>query len=82
MPDDDVRFSRNGTTHPLGKCDTRLDVPMPEELRDRIAAVAIVSGKTAGEWVRDELEKLIDGELVFMRRRMPGRERRGDGMKE
>lgn len=49
MGGDDVRFSRSGSTHPLGKCDTRLDVPMPEELRDRIAAVAIVSGKTAGE---------------------------------
>lgn len=79
---DDVRFSRSGFTHPLGKCDTRLDVPMPEELRDRIAAVAIVSGKTAGEWVRDELEKLVDGELVFMRRRMPGHSRHGDGRNE
>lgn len=79
MPDDDVRFSRNGTTHPLGKCDDRLDIPVPVAFKEQLAAVATLNGKTSAEWARDALEKVVAGELAFMRRRMNGGGDPGDG---
>ena len=72
-------FSRSGTTHPLGKCDARLDVPMPEALRDKIVALATLEGRAPSEWARDALEKLAEGELIFMRRRMTRDGSAGDG---
>jgi hypothetical protein len=75
-------FSRSGTSHPLGKCDDRLDIPMPTELKEQLHAVATLDGKPSGEWARDELEKLVAGRLVFMRRRMRGQAASGDGIKE
>ena len=82
MSKDEPRFSRPGTTHPLGKCsEARLDIPMPEVLRDKIVALATLEGRTPSEWARDALEKLAEGELIFMRRRMNRTGDDGDGMK-
>ena len=80
--DDIPLFSRSGATHPLGKCDVRLDVPMPEALRDKIVALATLEGRSPSEWARDALEKLAEGELIFMRRRMDRSGAGGDGMKQ
>lgn len=71
MIDGDGLFSRSGSSHPLGKCsEARLDIPMPEVLRDKIVALATLEGRSPSEWARDALEKLAEGELIFMRRRM------------
>lgn len=74
-------FSRSGSTHPMGKCDDRLDIPVPTALKERISAVATLSGKGAAEWARDALEKLVEGELAFIRHRMNGESEPGDGTK-
>ena len=63
-------FARSGSTHPLGKCEeARLEIQMPSALRDRLAAVATIKGKSVAEWARETLEKQAEGELVFMQRR-------------
>ena len=51
MPD--TAFSRSAESDPLGKLDARLDVNVPEQVKDDAAFVARASGfKTTGEWVR------------------------------
>lgn len=53
MPDhDDVMFSRTQGCA-LGKCTTEIKVMVPEELRDAIAGLAAVEGKTISEYCRD-----------------------------
>jgi hypothetical protein len=75
-------LSRSGVSHPLGKCEDRLDIPVPAALKEKISAVAVLYGKGAAEWARDALEKLVEGELAFMRRRVNGEAVPGDGRKE
>ena len=59
--------------NPLGKCTARIDIPVPESLVDDIKVVARMRGYPAHtEWVRDTLEKIVAGELVFMERRLNG----------
>jgi hypothetical protein len=72
-------FSRSGSSHPLGKCDERLDIPVPSAFKEQLTAVATMNGKTAAEFARDALEKIVAGEFVFMRRRMNGGSDPGDG---
>ena len=41
----DPRFSRNGTTSAEGKCDSRLDIPVPSSLEDKLIALAVMAGR-------------------------------------
>lgn len=65
-------MSRHKTAHPLGKVSLgkRLDVPLPEELKRRLEVIAMLANTTPTEWARDHLEKAIEGEWVFMQRRL------------
>lgn len=78
-----MRARRN--SHPLGKCiEERLDLTMPAELKERLAVIARLHAKTPTAWARDTLEKAIEGEWTFIRRRvasdLPGdnRDRSGE----
>lgn len=71
-------MARPRDPHPLGKCaEERLDLGLPAELKLRLQAVALMHGKTPTTWARDVLEKAIEGEWAFMRRRV-GASRRDD----
>jgi hypothetical protein len=59
---------RTGNTEALGKCDSRLEIPMPQDMRDHIAALATIEGVSPAEWGRRELSKLLYGQLAIMRR--------------
>ena len=67
-------MARPRDRHPLGKCsEERLDIAMPAELKRRLGAIATLHGKSATTWARDALEKAIEGEWIFMKRRVvPG----------
>lgn len=64
-----IRFARSATTHPLGKCDTELKTAVPEQMRDEIAALAAIAGKTVAEYIRDELTVHVYGRMSFIRSR-------------
>jgi len=65
-------MARPRDRHPLGKCASgkRLDIALPDPLQHRLELVAGMHGKSATTWARDTLEKAIEGEWVFMRRRV------------
>lgn len=69
------RTGRPSTPHPLGKCvgGKRLDIALPDPLLHRLEVIAALHGKAPTTWARDVLEKAIEGEWVFTRRRVaPG----------
>jgi len=68
-------MARPRDRHPLGKCSLgkRLDIALPDPLNHRLELIAGMHGKTPTTWARDVLEKAIEGEWLFMQRRVgPG----------
>lgn len=67
-------MARSRDQHPLGKCSQgkRLDLGLPDPLTHRLEVIAGMHGKAPTTWARDVLEKAIEGEWVFMRRRVGG----------
>lgn len=69
-------MARPSSTNPLGKLTDRIDVPVPPELKERVAALAIVHGYgSSSEYVRELLMRHVYGELAhvqtYSRRRGP-----------
>lgn len=65
----ETNLSRSGKSHPGGKMDFRIDVPMTEELHDEVIGMARLHGMTKAEWIRFTLERVIFGELFIARQR-------------
>lgn len=66
-------MSRTRDPHPLGKCaEERIEISVPAEMKRRLSAIATLHGKAPTTWARDALEKAIEGEWIFMRRRVGG----------
>lgn len=65
-------MARHAKQHPLGKVTQgkRIDIPLPEELNKRLTAIAFLASVSPTEWARDHLEKAIEGEWIFMQRRL------------
>lgn len=65
---DGVAFARTGTSNPGGvKNDDRLDVPIPSDLKEQVAALAIAHGYgSAAEYVRELLYRTVHGELTML----------------
>jgi plasmid stability protein len=64
-------MARSRDAHPLGKCsEERVEILVPGLLKKRLHAIATIHGKTATAWARDVLEKAIEGEWIFMQRRV------------
>jgi hypothetical protein len=59
--------------HPLGKVSAgaRLDIPMPDQLHRRLMILAALQGISPTTWARDALERVIEGEFAFTKRRFP-----------
>ena len=71
-------FGRPASASPLGKCDQRLDIPMPEELFDGLIGLAAVHGVSKAEYARSVLERHVFGELSMLRR-VAGKTQHGHG---
>ena len=65
-------MARSRYPHPIGKCSEgeRLDIGLPGVLKQKLNAIATLHGKPATTWARDALEKAIEGEWVFIQRRV------------
>jgi len=63
MNDQDTMLSRAD-----GKKICRLDVPVSEELEAAVISLATIAGISRAEWVRNQLERVVHGELVMLRR--------------
>ncbi|MDN5880957.1 MAG: hypothetical protein L0H37_01165 [Nitrosospira sp.] len=64
-------MSRSPTPHPLGKCDAEVKVALPEQVRDKVCAMAALDGQTTSEYLRDVICKQLFGEwnmLQMLRR--------------
>jgi hypothetical protein len=71
---------RAASSNPWGKCEDRLDVPMPTAFLDDARVIARLNGKSAAEWARDVLCKEIVGELTYRGiPSLPGRGGPNDG---
>lgn len=64
-------MSRNRDSHPLGKVSQgkRHEVQLPDPLNHRLEVIAAIYGKTPTAWLRDLVEKEVEGEWVFIQRR-------------
>lgn len=72
---DDTRFARNGESHPAGKLDARIDVPITVDLEEAIQAFATFNGIGKAELVRNILEEVVWGRFHVWKRKLT----RGDG---
>lgn len=65
---DRVLLSRSQDSDAFGKCSERLDIPVPSDLKEGIAALATIDGQTSAQYVRKLLEMHVFGRLEVMRR--------------
>lgn len=64
----DPMYSRNGTTHPLGKCDAQLVLQLPEQMKNDIIGVAFSDNcPTPSEWVRSLISRELYGKINMIR---------------
>ena len=73
-----MSLSRQPTPHPLGKCDTEVKTQVPEQLRDELAALAMLRGQTVSEYLREILTLHIRGHLGAIRLQQRVAEVEGD----
>lgn len=60
----ETNLSRSGRSHPAGKMDSRIDVPVPDDLNDAVSAHAHNEGIPKAEFIRRILGEYADGSLV------------------
>lgn len=68
-------FSRSGDSNPLGKNTAEIKVLVPDDLREKIGALAVLRGTTASEYVRELLMAHVYGQLEVIRLKSEGRNR-------
>ena len=61
------RFSRSGATSADGKCDSRVDIPVPSALEEKLIALAVMAGRPKAEFARMLLTKAVEGEIAYHR---------------
>ena len=64
------------TNSNAAKLNDELRVAVDEELKQELAALAVMSGRPLAEYVRDVLSVHVHGSLAYMRHRMTGLEQR------
>ena len=60
-------LSRNGTTDEAGKLSEKLQVPLSEDLLEKLIALSVLKGKPRAELAREWIIKAVEGELAYMR---------------
>lgn len=63
----DGRFSRSGVTDSEGKLSEKLQVPVSEELLEKLIGLSVLQGKPRAELARILLIKAVEGELAYLR---------------
>ncbi len=66
-------FSRSGHSSGAGKCTSRIDIPVPEELADMVGALAALRGQTKAEYARDLLIRHVYGEFSHVQMMVHGK---------
>lgn len=70
MSHDDSSFSRSPDPSPYGKCEARIDVPMPELLERVVITLGVMSSPRPmpkSEFIRNHLERTLLGEWTNFR---------------
>lgn len=67
MTDDNEMFSRSGTTNNFEKCTAEVKTHVPEELKEALAALATLNGKTLSEYAREVFVAHVYGHLAVVR---------------
>lgn len=73
------KFSRSGDTNPLGKNSEEVKTLVPQELKDRLQALATVGGVNLSEYVREVLLAHVYGQFSRLQMKSQGRKREGNG---
>jgi hypothetical protein len=71
--DDVPAFSRSGSSNPLGKCTAQLSCLVPEEVKERFTALAVMKSGGVSEYLRDIVMREVMGEFELMRLKANGR---------
>ncbi len=74
MANNNDLYSRSGHSNGVGKCTTRIDIPVPEELADMIGALAALRGQTKSEYSRDLLIRHVYGEFSHVQMMVHGKQ--------
>jgi hypothetical protein len=59
----DALFSRSSNSSSFGKCTEELKTHVPEEVKEKFAALAVLSGQTSSEYLRDIVQSHIYGQF-------------------
>jgi hypothetical protein len=70
-------FSRSGTTNALGKNSEEVKTLVPMELKERLQALATISGVNLSEYTRNVLMSHVYGEFSMLQMKSQGRNREG-----
>lgn len=63
-------LSRSGHTHPQGKASVEFTVRLPEELAEKLIALAVINNCNRGEYIRDVLTAHVYGALSLLQGRV------------
>lgn len=74
---DSPTFSRTTSSNPLGKCTEELKTHVPEEMKERFAALAVLNGQTSSEYLRDVIAAHLYGQFHVVSMRASGRQGEG-----
>ena len=65
---DDTKFSRSDEGHFLGKCDERIEVPVPTQLKDDLAVAAHFRSMSSAQLAREILSDWLYGRVAAVKR--------------
>lgn len=76
MPDhkkhSEAMFSRSGNSNPLGKNTAEIKVLVPEDLREKIGALAVLRNTNVSEYVRELLMAHVYGQFEVIKMKSDG----------
>lgn len=79
MKSDQPMFSRSGGTSALGKNSEEVKTLVPQELKERLQALAVLAGVNLSEYVREVLTGHVYGQFSLLQMKSQGRNREGKG---
>lgn len=64
---DEPLFSRSGQSNAMGKCTAEVKTFLPDETKEALSAMAVFSGQSLSEYLRDLIMRHVYGELHVLR---------------
>lgn len=65
-------FSRSGVSNPLGKCTEEIKTHVPEDMKEKFSALAVLNGQTSSEYLRDVIAAHLYGQFHVVSMRVTG----------